>query len=373
MKEDWRTGFVQGVQVESDGSYRILKDWLGHEVTAAQIRDDAASRTDAAQALMLLTRDRYHALVRRPLAFALDAWAPVTQAKRLQIQAGPDLFPLQETHSGVDRLINSLLPELRERFGATTGLTLPGVSLFSVKGLGPGQYRLVLDGVLLDEGEFDGDVGDRYTLIAQHLEATIASALGRIVGYDQVRHLVRGWREQADRAQSRLADGVISTPEGRRRLVAIVRALASESLVPIELNVVFHVLSTAPPDLRVDACVEEVRRQLRSRLPSNDPGLPLATLSVAVEDRVALATDGGTRVLAASEIEISQLREAIAERIPEPPERGGILVLTPALRPFVRRLVALVDPSVPVVDRAELPVGRFPQDPKQASVRRVAT
>jgi FHIPEP family len=386
--------------VDSSASYRLLKDWLGHELTAAH-GSSPEMLHDAASALLELTSACYHRLARRPLAVSLGRPAQERAASRLLIEADRGLFPAEESDD-VRRLLVEQVPELRESLRTDTGLFLPpvapvqNVELVSQDDAHDGAYRIHLDGVLVGEGRFapeetgyllraeaeqrdiSGRPGrdplgaeiawvepgtearSRYSYVLAHLEAIVRSHLDRLVGYDQVDRILAAW-EEGDNDEARLERlqlrrRALPDANTRRLLVASIRALAAEGIPPRDIEPVLDALAELGPSASVDDVAEAARRRLAPSLPGADQPASLQPLSPELEDQIEdwiHAHDSG-RFLAMPDTELTRLRGSLVATVSAPNRGSGILVLRPGLRPFVRKLVALDEPEVPVVDRLEL-------------------
>ena len=393
----WRTQLLD--QLLSDGdigdadSYRSLKSWLGRELTTAQ--GDAARRgnrmssadvDDAASAVLRVTRDHYQPIVRRPGETDFEAAAvSLLPGVPATLEAHKDFFPEDESTPVVLHLIRSEIPELRQETATQVGLQLPPVLINASSDVAPDSYRLHVDGVPVADGSFDAhemyfvpDVGgalrgveglpgrnprdgsegfwfadkprdlaawDRYTYMIQHLRAAM-------LRYPAGLPLAAWITQQLPSAATRV------------RLVAVLRGLVEEGVPIGDAQSVIASFAEADQRGEVRDIIEDVRFSLRDVLPGADGSRDLLALPPELENRIAalVQTNGGARFLAASISEAAATRDALAELLATvDADRSALVVLTPGLRPFVRWLVALRNPYLPVLAYSELPDDTMPR------------
>ena len=148
-------------------------------------------------------------------------------------------------------------------------------------------------------------------------------------------------------------------PEARHRLLAVLRALVSEGVPITDLPAVVDEFLAAEHRAETRDVVESVRFALRGSLPGTDGSRRLFTLPPDLERTVSrlLRFSGVHCFLAAPFPEIRELSEELANLLDDVGDDAALVVLTPRLRPFVRRLVARRRPDLPVLAYSELPEG----------------
>jgi type III secretory pathway component EscV len=112
--------------------------------------------------------------------------------------------------------------------------------------------------------------------------------------------------------------------------------------------------------------VEGVRRALLRDLPGNEAERRLLTLSPDLEALIGscVRRRGGTSFLAVPTHEAPELRETVRADLAEGDDgRSALVVRQPGLRPFVRRLVELDFPDLPVIEAGELSRPFAPLEP----------
>jgi tetratricopeptide (TPR) repeat protein len=398
LADPWRDQLVIDLvecgSVETSDSYRLLKDWLGRVLTAH--RADEHVRRDASAAVLRLTLRLYHPLARRTLE--PDAAASITGAMTptvppVVLEADADSFFPEDAET--PRVREMLAPDgdiarLRERIEAQMGIAVPPVQLLSRKGLGPGRYKAILDGSTaaagtlgaessfapdlaacrsdgidgrvdvdpLDESGPGGlwlapgaeappglEVLDGHGYVLRHLEAVLLGNLDAFYGIEQA-------------AAVFATAGIDATPESLVRMAAVSRALLREG-VPLHAQAAIAAV-VAPPDsasVELPALVERVRETLAQSLPGADGSRSLVSVRHDVEDAIADATQrrDGKEFVALPSAKLAELRRMVDEQVATL-EHGAVLVVRPrGLRRFVRRVVELDHPTVPVLAFTELP------------------
>ena len=407
LGDSWRTTLVEELlrdkSVETPHRYRMLKRWLGRQLVAAQVDNRPLARQDAAEAILLLTKERYDRLVRRGEETPSDDEAMLPIASPLVIEADPTFFPDGAETEQVQRILQEDIPELRRVIKATFGLRLPGVRILPSLDAGSSSYRLGIDEIPIEGGRFEdreqwfvsnpevttrdltGSPGvdpltgrsglwlpnetllpaagawDRYGHMVRHLHAVVVAHLDRFVGMQEVEQMLDDWAFEGPSERWQLRAAALPDERARLRLVAVSRLLAAERVPLVDLEPVLHALARADRDVEPSAIAESIRADVRSILLGVDGDGPLRTLPPALEDQIQslLHVDDGKRFLAAPIGEIDALRTAIGERLGRD-SRTPLVVLTAGLRPFVRRLVAIDYADVSVLARSELPDLRLP-------------
>jgi tetratricopeptide (TPR) repeat protein len=395
--EAWRTAIVARLveveQQKSKETYRLLKRWLGHDLTRAQVQGRTAMRRDAASALLLLTRSWYHELVHRrrnpePARMIEAAAATVP----IMIEADPGFFPSGEKSRAVKRLVEKELPAMRMAIEAETGVEIPAIWIRPTPDLGEGRYRLCLneaplaEGVLTQEQRYvvdengddhtgppgrdpltgravfwvrkrsNGLAYDRYTYIVRHLSSVVLANLGELLSTEAAGRMLDRWVEQdpgnGERASIRARH--LDDERPRARFVRLLRTLAAERIPLADLDPVVRTFGAAP-ETETIALAERVREALRVAEQVVDPSELADVLPPDVEDRLAdwIHHDGTRRVLALPPDLLADLKKVVKDTL-EIDQRTALVVLRPDLRPYVRRLVAQVDPRRDVLARSEL-------------------
>lgn len=401
----WRSELV--AELLDDGSvttasrYRLLKNWLGRQLTAAQVGRDEATQADATAALLRLTHARYQHLIRRPLDPNVEELALVLtpMVAPIVLEAHPDLLPGAEAEPETHETRRDILREI--------GVELPQISVLATSGVGLNRYRLRLDEVPVEEGEFQADdrlfvvdaaaarrhglqgregpnplggppglwledeeiegetrleVWDRYTFMLKCAKALLL----RNLTFQQLDDLVEAWVAADPDKRIPLRARALRDEVARIRLAEVLRGLLVEGVsvhvVASKLAAILQVVEAADPRIETRDLTERVRYELRALLPGTGSWRRMIILRPELEDEItrAIQTQDGKRFLALRGAELEDLRSSIRGQMEAEAAdwRSTIAVLTPGLRPFVHALVALDYPRLPVVAFAELPEGR---------------
>jgi tetratricopeptide (TPR) repeat protein len=401
----WRSELVaelldQGT-VDSPQRYRLLKNWLGRQLTAAQIRRDEATQADATSALLRLTHDRYPRLIRRPLDPGIEefAHALTPMVAPIVLEAHQDLLPDAEAEPEADDTRKDLLRQI--------GVELPQIKAVATSQIGPNRYRVRLDEVQIEEGTFADDervfipqrhqarrlgleghdgpnplggppglwledekgaseagleVWDRYTFMLKSAKALLL----RNLTFEQLEDLLDAWVAADPDRRLPLRVAALQDEQARNRFATVLRALLSEGIsvhvLAENLDAMLRTVEAADERTEARELTERVRLQLSPWLPGTGGWRRVIILRPELEDEIArsIQAQDGKRFLALRVSELESLRRSLRDELPADTAawRLAIAVLTPGLRPFVRTLVAFDHPTLPVVAFAELPEGR---------------
>jgi tetratricopeptide (TPR) repeat protein len=394
----WRDKLVSDLVdcggVATPAAYRLLKDWLGRVLTA--YRADEHVRRDASSALLRLGLRRYHALARRPLepeaaASITNAMTPTVPPIVLEADAST-FFPEDEQTPGVRQMLapDGDIAQMQERIQAQMGIGVPAMQLLSRPGLGAGRYNVILDGSTaavgalgseptfapnleacrsdgldgrvdvdpLDESgpgglwlaadsDVPGDleVLDRYQYVLRHVEAVVLRNLDQFYGIEQA-------------AAAVAAAGVKATPESLVRMAAVSRALLREGVPLTDPATIAGVVTEDDADrVELPALVERVRDTLAPALPGADGSRPLVSVRHDLEDAIAQWTQrrDGKEFVAIPGAKLVELRGMVDDQVASLDPGAALVVRPHGLRRFVRRVVELDNPTVPVLAFSELP------------------
>jgi FHIPEP family len=403
--DKWRSKLVDELlgdrSVTAQARYRLLKNWLGRQLTAAQVGRDEATQADATAALLRLTHSRYQRLIRRPLDPNVEQLALVLtpMVAPIVLEAHPDLLPAADAEPETHETRRDILREI--------GVELPQISVLANGGVGQNRYRLRLDEVPVEEGEFQADdrlfvvdaagarrnglegregpnplggppglwledeeiesetrleAWDRYTFMLKCAKAL----LFRNLTFQQLDDLLEAWVAADPGKRRPLRARALRDEAARIRLADVLRGLLVEGVsvhvVVGKLAAILRVVEAADPRIETRDLTERVRYELRALLPGTGSWRRVIILRPELEDEItrSIQTQDGKRFLALSGAELEDLRSSIRGQMEAEAAdwRSTIAVLTPGLRPFVHALVALDYPRLPVVAFAELPEGR---------------
>jgi tetratricopeptide (TPR) repeat protein len=390
---------------------------LGVAAAAAGEPADALERFRAAIALVRPSHGR-----RGAAATVIDVCAEVTtpatgrfeklrarlprhdRVAPLQVEADWTLFPRGGDVDEASVMVEEMIPAVRERLLANTGVEIPGVRLVSSSELASGGFVIRLHDVPYAGGRVPRDAslctaapaceqlgieGERFgnawagddaaiwvtgdqrraamarglPLLGGHeamvwkLEGLVRLLLFRLVGITEVDHMVELWRLEQDMGdRTALPDRVLLSTRDRVRFAALVRRLVREQVPVTALGAVLSAFERSERSgASISAATESARADLASSLPGIadkrelihlEPDVEAAVADVVVPGR-ALDVDEATRLL--HDVGDSLLKAA--------PSRVALVVGDPARRPAVQTVAETLMRSAAVVSARELELG----------------
>jgi type III secretion protein V len=274
------------------------------------------------------------------------------------------------------RLLDELVPALREQLFAETGLPMPAVRLRpGAAGLAPDEYLLRLNEVPMARAVVAAGVPPEET-IAADLHALLRRYGFELVGIQEVQGLL----EALERSHPALVREVVPKLVSPALLTDILRRLAEEGVSLRALREILGALAEwAPLERDPVALTEHVRAALRRQLTASHLDrtgtVGVFLLDPMIEDAVREAIHKtATGSYLALEPELSRDILAAVGRSLAPPaaagppgDGGAPVVLTSAdIRRYVRRLIETEHPQVAVLSYPELapeaklhPLGRI--------------
>lgn len=360
--EAWRTALVGDVadgEQPSKDTYRLLKRWLGHDLTRAQVHSRRAMRRDTAAALLLLTRSCYQELIHRRRDLTHRMFDAPAATPPIIVEADAELFPSGRDSRVATRLVDEELPAMRAELEQDTGVEIPVTWIRPVSGLGEGRYRLYLNDVVLVDEQLTEEQSDRVaatSAIVARLRELILANLDELLTTDAVERMLDRWVEADPGTGSRM--WILATrlddERLRARFVRLLRALVAERIPLTDLDPVVRAFVEAP-----EADTVVLAERTRGLLGVAERVVDLSEVADALPPEVEeelerwIHEDGDRKVLALPPDVEARLKAAVEQALAGN-DRAALVVLRPGLRPFVRRLVAQVDPSRDVLARAEL-------------------
>jgi flagellar biosynthesis protein FlhA len=201
-------------------------------------------------------------------------------------------------------------------------------------------------------------VVDRVSVLITHLGALISANAGRLLGREDVRQLVEAVKAVNPSVVEEVVPAVLTLGEVQR----VLQGLLAEEVSIRDLARILEALSLrARASTDLEGLVEAARAALGPALAAphaQDGVLRVVTFDPLFEQSLLESLrpgDGGSQLLVDGrrlDALLGRLREAVATA--EADGRSVVLVCAPALRPAVRRLVALGLPQLPVLSYTEV-------------------
>lgn len=359
-----------------------------------------AQRVRATQAKEALAVENAQAAeVAAPSADTPEALIEQMRVHTLEILLAPDLVDM--VGNGPDQDLLTRVRGLRRKIAMDLGIVVPPVRTRDSVDLPRSTYVVRIAGVEVGRGQAPGgrllalgdDLGalpgdavvepvfglpgkwipaelrhaaemsgatvvDRVSVLITHLGAIITSNAPRLLGREDVRVLTDGVKQVNPSVVEELVPGLLTLGEVQR----VLQGLLAEEVPIRDLSRIFEALtlrakvSTEPEGL-VEAARGALGPALCSERASNGT-LRVLTLEPGLEQSLVdqvRPSEAGTQLLVdPGKVEhlLGQLRTCVAAA--EADGRDVVLVCAPALRPALRRLVALGLPRLPVLSYSEV-------------------
>ena len=317
----------------------------------------------------------------------------------LEILLAPDLVDL--VGSGTENDLLSRVRALRRKIAMELGVVVPPVRTRDSVDLPRSTYVVRISGVEVGRGEAPGGrllalgdnldgiggqsvvepvfglpgkwipaelrhaaemvgatVVDRVSVLITHLGAIIEANAPRLLSREDVRVLTEGVKQVSPSVVDELVPGLLGLGEIQR----VLQGLLAEQVPIRDLPRIFEGLTLrAKVSLDVEGLVESARAALGPALAAphaHDGVLTVVTLEPSLEHALLEAvrpSEAGSHLLidpARADHLLASLRRAVAQA--ESSGHEAVLVCAPALRPTLRRTVALALPNLTVLSYSEV-------------------
>jgi type III secretion protein V len=183
------------------------------------------------------------------------------------------------------------------------------------------------------------------------MEAVIQKNLSDFIGHQEVLNLLA--------AEDRTAyDQVVSSPEMLTPLTQLLNSFVAEEVPIKDLDVIFKQFTALSSDgINLTAMVEQLRSlpEILPKLPGNNEQHSFYQLGQKFEAEIneSIITDHGQPFLAMEPTECQEALYAVRDVVASQ-THVALLTEKSELRPFVRKLIELEFPNIPVLSRQEL-------------------
>ena len=365
-----------------------------------------------AAAIAGFTAWKLHQIARRPVIVeapkveAADpskiGWDEVTETMQVNLDIGYGLVPLVDERRGAPLMAR--ITGVRRQLSKELGFVVPQCRVRDDINLAPYTYRLVVGGVVVGEdqvspdemlaldtgtavgqltgkkakdptfgldatwiqpGDADAATGqgflvvDAGTVMATHLNHALASNAADLLGADEVQALLDGLKERSPQ----LVGALTPAPLPLTTLTTVLKSLLGEGVPLKEFRRIASAIATAAQrTLDADEIVELVRPALGGlivgRLCGVREPLRVMTLEGGLEALLGQAMRGDAQRRHVIEPDLGRrivdaLQQAAQPLIAE--AKPFALVVQPAIRVAVRKLVRTVLPDTPVMSFFEVP------------------
>jgi flagellar biosynthesis protein FlhA len=346
------------------------------------------------------------AVVEAPKVEAADpskiGWDEVTETMQVNLDIGYGLVPLVDERRGAPLMAR--ITGVRRQLSKELGFVVPQCRVRDDINLAPYTYRLVVGGVVVGEdqvspdemlaldtgtavgnlmgkkakdptfgldatwiqpGDADAATGqgflvvDAGTVMATHLNHALSANAADLLGADEVQALLDGLKERSPQ----LVGALTPAPLPLTTLTTVLRSLLAEGVPLKEFRRIASAIATAAQrTLDADEIVELVRPALGGlivgRLCGVREPLRVMTLEGSLEALLGQAMRGDSARRHVIEPDLGRrivdaLQQAAAPLIAE--AKPFALVVQPAIRVAIRKLVRTVLPDTPVMSFFEVP------------------
>jgi len=329
-------------------------------------------------------------------------WDEVSDQCHVMLDIGYGLVPLVDERKGSPLM--SRITGVRRQLSKDLGFVVPQVRVRDDINLAPYTYRIVIGGIVVGEDQVSPDevlaldtgqasgylpgkgakdptfgldavwiapadsdsatgmgylVVDPGTVVATHLNQTLLQNSSDLLGPDEVQSLLDGLKERA----AKLVDALCPNPVPLTVLTQVLRGLLSEGISLKEFRRIAAAIAVAAPRASdADELIELIRPELGALIIQKLCGvrepLRVMTLDGGLEQLLGQAAraDAGRRHTIEPELGrriVDALQNAAAPLIGE--AKPFALVVQPAIRIAMRKLVRTCLPDTPVMSFFEVP------------------
>lgn len=147
---------------------------------------------------------------------------------RIRLILGDALMPADAAYGWPHwSLFNTAIPRLRQSFFEETGVTIPAIRVSAGDRLTRWGYRIVLDRMLVEEGEVTGRDADAVDEAVTALRARLRAALPQYVTVDDTAKLLQKWAEAHEKPYAKTSAAVLDDPIDLARMTWILRGVAA--------------------------------------------------------------------------------------------------------------------------------------------------
>ena len=326
---------------------------------------------------------------------------PLLQVDPIEFEFGYSLIPLADTNQGGDLLDRVIM--IRRQCALELGIIVPVVRIRDNIQLKPNQYVIKIKGSKVAEGELLLDhylamspgIGDDsiegietvepafglpalwiteemkeealkagYTVVdppsvvSTHLTEVIKRHAHELLGRQEVKQLIDHVKETAPAVVEELIPNLLSIGEVQKVLCNLLREQVSiRNLTTILETLADHATHTKDPQLLTEYVRQALARQITEQYVT-DERLKVITAGASLEKRIADAiqrTEQGT-FLALDPETSRKIYEAVLQEVRRVQQSGiqPILLTSPAVRMYLRQLLARYIPDLPVLSYNEL-------------------
>jgi hypothetical protein len=412
---NWRFELVREITA-AGGWYEYrhrLRAWLERERHKCATNGDEISKCDVYNALLHLAHERNSEIARRRDHKGSSVDRPLDIIP-IAVELGAKLCTPLEGEGDSHPLFKKYLPEVRERIQMAFRVRTPGVRVWLTEtGISLNAYRILVDevpisnsrtvnpmakfcpynqvlkkefgeqlvgvelvwnpltekedGAWLDPNFLDGRdelksmVWDYFEYIARHLETVLRSNLAPFLDFQEVSDALKSWRTEVagerSRQRTELIQQALPNLKARLTFARVLQDLVRESVPITNLQAIFEGFLPYHDIDEALVPVEALRLKLKDGLPGNNADSKFLKLTPGFEFEVKKGvhrSDGRTFFAISLKTKYEMLKVFRNAFKQHRKEQCVIVTQSDGIRPFVRRMIAVEFPTVPVLSAQEL-------------------
>ena len=280
-----------------------------------------------------------------------DFSAEIPVLPQVVVEVGNNLVSKVDSRQDKGHFLNDLIPAMRDRIEADTGVHIPGVRLRGSLQIPKDAFHIFLESVpyrLVKFGE-----NPEPSMLIDSIEQAIRENAGLFMGIDEAMTLLERW--SGDGLLNESVIERLEDEEFRLGVCRVLRTLAQERVALLEPVTMLNALagfSLGPEDMA--QALRAVRLALKHRLPGNHDGVVAEHVPIEVESRfLGGLQEAGTSYALDPELAYDLL-DKLSESISYGEEKHTLIVRTPEARPLMQRLLHGRLPQLAVLSEEEL-------------------
>ncbi len=364
---------LYSLKAEDLGKSSYAEDYLGYskkeKFTRLQFRycfemkQDEAKDTNERRSYTYATRSLIDYSVEKAQTDDQGEAIGINVTTPIAIEFGDDIVDEYDLN---DYFLSTWLPEMRSEFMSRYGVKVPGVRLRASRQKNS-RYKILIMETLVAEGELEvmqnKSIEQQKSIVTRvfdRFKRQLTFWLAEMVRVQEVQNLL----EEHILEYKNDIPGV-ETYEHIGPFTNLVRGLVEERTPINDFVLIYHFYKGYYPQLSIPEVIARIRMNptIRPQLEGNNDSYKLYLLDKTIEDQFKKAMEkrNGIDVL----ILTKALKETIATNLQaikkSKEHKFGLVVKDVALRPLMKKVIAISDMSIPVLARGEVlesaPVG----------------
>jgi flagellar biosynthesis protein FlhA len=278
----------------------------------------------------------------------------------MEIELGVKLVPLADPNRGGDLL--ERVQQVRRNIAGEIGLLMPKVRIRDNMDLAPHQYRIKLADMPVAEGELpkhDSAGGGPAAELAAHLADVCRRHADELLTRDAAKQLIDQLKAVSPAVVDELIPGLMTLPE----VQAVLHLLLREQVSIRQLGLILETLGdhaprTKDPVQLAESVRRRLGRQICARYREATGDLHVVTLEPELEERLQAGVEQDERgwSVRLSRPDVDGICRRLHDEVENVTTSGrpAVLLVSPPLRPVLRRLTENKLPHLAVISTDEI-------------------